>query len=134
MMIPLTRASGKLALTFAERLAPSVVALRSHLPASEKLNRLKAVQDTAPPASCAKISRTGQSTLTASSTHSIPALSAVFGLYGMTNTKKLIGPTVLRYVISMGPNGACAGQKFGRCISQGLGWRTRENGMSRWAR
>ncbi len=99
-MIPLTRASGNIDRAFANCLAPSVAALRSHLPASDKLYRSIAVPDTDRSFSPAKISSAAQSSFQVGSARSIPATSRIFGLYGLTNTRKIIGPTVLRYVIS----------------------------------
>ena len=38
--------------------------------------------------------------LPARRSHPIPGLPQIFGLYGMRNTRDVVGPTVLRYVIS----------------------------------
>jgi hypothetical protein len=102
MLNPLTRAPCTLARPILESLAPPLVSLRSHLPALPKTEKINfpttaTLTDSAPGPS--KIVRTYQASFPARPSYSGPVIPKVFGLYGMRNTREIIGSTVLRYVI-----------------------------------
>ena len=104
MLIPVTRTPSFIARTFVNKLAPPVTSLCSHFPATRKLDKFDAPKtspDTDPNHSRYKTSTVKP----AASSAAYPRIS---GLFGLRNTEKLIGPSVLRYVMSRNFSGTCA--------------------------
>jgi len=102
MLIPITRAPGIMTHPFLRSLAPSVTSLCSHLPDLRRAKKIDAPVTGmgTDPTPIPKTTGACRFYSSARSTYPATVTHQILGLVGLRNTEKIVGPSVLRFLMS----------------------------------